>query len=72
VVLWDRIVQRQKDAHLKVRSMRLKYPFIDRGMHLRGLPYNITVAWDNMPKVGRLFIRSKSFPMEALPSEYTA
>lgn len=72
VVLWDRIVQRQQDAHLKVKSMRLKYQFIDRGNHLRGLPYNITVAWDVMPKVGRLFIRSKSFPMEPLPAEYSA
>lgn len=72
VVLWDRIVQRQKDAHLKIRSLRLKYPFIDRGTNLRGLQYNITVSWDVMPKVGRLSIRSKSFPMEPLPSEYTA
>jgi signal peptidase complex subunit 3 len=72
VVLWDRIVQRQKDAHLKVRSMRLKYPFIDQGKNLRGLPYNITVAWDVMPKVGRLFIRSKSFPMDPLPADYIA
>ena len=72
VVLWDRIVQRQKDAHLKIKSLRLKYPFIDRGQNLRGLSYNITVSWDVMPKVGRLFIRSKSFPMEPLPSEYTA
>lgn len=72
VVLWDRIVQRQQDAHLKVKSMRLKYPFIDQGNNLRGLPYNITVAWDVMPKVGRLFIRSRSFPMDPLPSEYSA
>lgn len=72
VVLWDRIVQRQQDAHLKVKSLRLKYQFVDRGNNLRGLPYNITVAWDVMPKVGRLFIRSKSFPMEPLPAEYSA
>lgn len=72
VVLWDRIVQRKKDAHLKIKSLRLKYPFIDQGKNLRGLQYNITVAWDVMPKVGRLFIRSKSFPMEPLPEEYTA
>jgi signal peptidase complex subunit 3 len=72
VVLWDRIVQRQKDAHLKVKSMRLKYPFIDQGKNLRGLQYNITVCWDVMPKVGLLYIRSKSFPMEPLPQEYTA
>lgn len=52
--------------------MRLKYPFIDQGQNLRGLPYNITVCWDVMPKVGLLYIRSKSFPMEPLPAEYTA
>jgi signal peptidase complex subunit 3 len=72
VVLWDRIVTRQRDAHLRVKALRLKYPFIDRGRALRGRAFNVTVVWDVMPKVGRLAMRSRSFPMPPLPEEYTA
>jgi signal peptidase complex subunit 3 len=54
VVLWDKIVQDRADALLRVRApLRLKYPFIDRGNDLRGLAYNLTLAWNIMPKVRR-------------------
>lgn len=72
VVLWDKIVQLKQDAHLQVKNLRLKYPFIDRGNNLRGLPYNITVAWNIMPKVGVLLLDSRSFPQQPLPDEYTS
>lgn len=45
---------------LKLRSPDknavLSYPFElkDQGANLRGLPYNVTVAWNTMPKVGVL------------------
>ncbi|KAF6263833.1 hypothetical protein COO60DRAFT_1267336 [Scenedesmus sp. NREL 46B-D3] len=72
VVLWDKIIERKEDAHLRVRSLRQKYAFIDQGRNLRGLPLNLTVAWNVMPKVGRLFTRSKTFAAGILPEEYTA
>jgi signal peptidase complex subunit 3 len=72
VVLWDKIVERKQDANLRIRSLRQKYAFIDQGRNLRGLPLNLTVAWNVMPKVGRLFTRSKTFAVGTLPDEYTA
>jgi signal peptidase complex subunit 3 len=72
VVLWDRIVERKDEAHIKIRSLRQKYAFNDQGNNLRGLPLNLTLTWMVMPKVGRLYMRSKSFAVGDLPNEYTA
>eukprot|EP00775_Hariotina_reticulata_P005303 gene5303-5538_t len=72
VVLWDRIVERKDDAHIKIRSLRQKYAFIDQGNNLQGLPLNLTLTWNVMPKVGRLYRRSKSFAVGNLPDEYTS
>lgn len=41
---------------LRYKALRLKYPFIDRGTALRGLPYNLTLAWSIMPKVCRVWM----------------
>lgn len=72
VVLWDKIIERKEDAHIKVKSLRQKYAFVDQGRNLRGLPVNLTVCWNVMPKVGRLFTRSTTFAVGTLPEEYTA
>lgn len=72
VVLWDRIIERKEDAHIKVRNLKQKYAFIDQGRNLRGLPLNLTVAWNVMPKVGRLFTVQKTFDVGTLPVEYTS
>eukprot|EP00879_Flechtneria_rotunda_P005280 GHRR01005566.1.p1 GENE.GHRR01005566.1~~GHRR01005566.1.p1 ORF type:complete len:170 (+),score=34.84 GHRR01005566.1:289-798(+) len=72
VVLWDRIVERKEDAHLKIKALRQKYAFIDQGRNLRNLPLNLTFSWNVMPKVGRLFTQHKSFAVGNLPEQYTA
>ena len=71
VVLWDRIIERKEDAHIKIRNLKQKYAFIDQGRNFRGLPVNLTVAWNVMPKVGRLFTVQKTFDVGSLPTEYT-
>ena len=62
----DAVLQQSHLTHshpsniLKLRSPDknavLSYPFElkDQGANLRGLPYNVTVAWNTMPKVGVL------------------
>ena len=62
----DAVLQQSHLTHshpsniLKLRSPDknavLSYPFElkDQGANLRGLPYNVTVAWNTMPKVGGL------------------
>jgi len=70
VVLWDKIIQKKENAHLKIKSIRQKYALIDQGQYLRGRPLNITVVWNVMPKVGRLYVQSKSFAVGSLPDDY--
>lgn len=71
VVLWDRIVRTPAEAAaLSVPSLKQKYAFVDRGQGLRGRPLRLTLAWSVMPRVGALFLRSKSFEAGALPEEY--
>eukprot|EP00877_Chromochloris_zofingiensis_P010692 jgi/Chrzof1/5877/Cz16g19030.t1 len=70
VVLWDKIIERKEDAVLKIKALRTKYAFLDQGNNLRGMPLNLTVAWNVMPKVGMLYTNSKTFPVGNLPEEY--
>ena len=42
----------QEKAKLKKRLPK-KYPFEDDGQNLKNLDFNLTVAWNVMPKVGR-------------------
>jgi signal peptidase complex subunit 3 len=71
IVLWDQIVERPADAHIRVRNLKQEYAFIDQGHNLRSRDVNITVAWNVMPKVGRLYIDSRSFAVGARPQEYS-
>lgn len=70
ISLWDTIIQRREDAVLDVRSLRQEYPLLDQGRHLRDTPLNLTLVWNVMPKVGYLYVRSKTFDVGRMPSEY--
>jgi signal peptidase complex subunit 3 len=70
VVLWDQIVQSRSEAHIAVRNLRQKYPFIDQGKHLRGRELNLTLVWNVMPKVGYLYTQKQSFRMDPMPDSY--
>ena len=70
VVLWDRIIERRADARVQQNPLRQKYALLDQGNHFRGLPLNLTVVWNIMPRVGMLSTASRSFPVGSLPDEY--
>lgn len=70
VVLWDRIVRNKEDAVFNINNLKTKYALLDRGQGLRGRPLTLTLTWNVMPKVGALFLQSRSFPVGTLPEEY--
>lgn len=53
----------QEEAKLRMPTLRQKYPYqvTDQGFALRGRPFNVTVAWQMMPWVGRLYTHSQTF-----------
>eukprot|EP00210_Caulerpa_lentillifera_P009263 g8828.t1 len=70
VVLWDKIIVDKRKAKIKSK-LRQKYQFDDDGNHLRDLNFNLTVAWNVMPKVGGLYTNSKTFSNFLMPSDYS-
>lgn len=73
MVMWNTIIQLKENAAFRVDKLRPMYPFAitDRDHALRGRPFNVTVAWNVMPKVGRSYSRSKTFTGFQLPEEYS-
>ncbi|KAK3240214.1 hypothetical protein CYMTET_49935 [Cymbomonas tetramitiformis] len=72
VSLWDRIIEHEDDAVLKLPYVRNKYKLIDQGRNLRGKAVNLTLSWNIMPVSGRLQWGRVVFPDVQLPSEYTS
>eukprot|EP00887_Chlorella_sp_A99_P006015 scaffold27.g6015.t1 len=64
--------RRWEDAVLHLPALRQQYPYAvtDQGFSLRGREFNVTVAWNVMPRVGALFSRSRSFGPFWLPDSY--
>lgn len=62
----------QENAFIRIPILRAQYPFVvsDQGYNLKGRPFNVTVFWNVMPRVGALYTRSKSFSGFTLPNEY--
>ena len=48
---------------MQLPNLRQQYPYAvtDQGFSLRGRDFNVTVAWNVMPRVGVLYTRSKTF-----------
>jgi signal peptidase complex subunit 3 len=71
-VLWNTIIQRKENAILSVPSMRAGFPFAvtDQEKQLRGREFSVKVAWHVMPRVGALFMRSKTFTGFKFVEEY--
>lgn len=70
ISLWDTIIERKEDAVINLKALRQEYAMIDQGKNFRGMPFNLTLTWDVMPKVGYLYMRSKTFAVGPLPDEY--
>lgn len=45
-------------------ALRAQYPYAltDQGFNLRGREFDVTVAWNVMPRVGALYTRTRTFP----------
>lgn len=72
MVIWNRIIQHKQNANMNIRKLQRMFPFVisDQGESLLGREFNVTVAWDVMPHVGRLYKRHKTFHGLALPEYY--
>jgi len=72
MVVWNSIIQRPQSALISQTKLRTAYPFsvTDREASLRGTDFNVTVAWNVMPRVGRLYTRSQTFTGFRFPDDY--
>lgn len=72
VVFWNAIIQRRQNAALRVPELRAAFPFAvtDLEGRLRGRPYNVTLAWHVMPRVGAFFTGSRTFTGFSMPEDY--
>lgn len=62
----------QEDAWVQLPRISQQYPyaFADQGYALRGTAFNVTVTWNVMPIVGRLYTRSQTFGPWTLDEDY--
>ena len=53
----------QDKAFIELPALRPQYPYAitDQGFNLRRRPFNATVAWNVMPRVGAIATRQRSF-----------
>ncbi|KAK9814350.1 hypothetical protein WJX72_004371 [[Myrmecia] bisecta] len=72
MMLWSQIIERKEDALIRRPLLRAEYPHVitDKGTNLRDMPFNVTVAWNNMPIVGLLTTERKTFTGFKFPPEY--
>jgi len=73
VTVFDRIAESASAAHIKEPKARLPFPFTlsDQGNGLRGKEFNLTVAWQTVPRSGLLLTGERTFPGFKMPEEYT-
>lgn len=57
------MLRMQDQAFLRLPMFRPQYPYAitDQGFNLRGRQFNVTVAWDVMPRVGALRTYQREF-----------
>jgi signal peptidase complex subunit 3 len=70
VVIWDKVVNRSADAHLKLFDAFNKYPVIDQKTNLRNTPVTLALNWDVMPIAGPLYKRQKAISTIRMPPVY--
>lgn len=71
VVLWDRVIENREEGVLKLPNLRnhADSPLADQGAHLLGRDINVTVSWNVIPHIGKLYTAHKSFPFK-MPDQY--
>lgn len=70
VVVWDKIIQKEEDALIKIKKQSVKYALIDQGADLRNKTVTLHLRYDHMPLTGRLYDRSRVGSTYTFPGEY--
>lgn len=70
VILWDKIIERKEDAHLKLKNVHVKYALLDQGEEMRGAEVTLKLYWDHMPLTGRLYTHNVARSSFQLPEDY--
>lgn len=70
IILWDKIVENEKDARVRVDNKYIKYALVDQTNELRDTTVNLYLCWDHMPVTGRLFMDRGFGSNFTLPSSY--
>ena len=70
VVVWDKIIQSEGDALIKIKKQGVKYALIDQGAELRNKTVTLHLRYDHMPLTGRLYDEGKTGSTFTLPGEY--
>ncbi|KAI7840972.1 hypothetical protein COHA_005201 [Chlorella ohadii] len=74
MVMWSAIIEDKNEAVLRLPTLRPQYPYAitDQGFNLRDREFNVTVAYNVMPRVGALYTRHHKFTGFRFPGEYQA
>lgn len=70
MVIWDKVLDSKAASRLDVSRAHVKYPLIDQGKELRGVPVSLTLHWDVMPITGKLYQATRGNFTVALPAGY--
>jgi len=70
VVVWDKIIEYQTNAKLRMDKATVEYGLIDQGTELRNTTVNLKLVWDHMPLTGRLFMDKLPTSSFKLPGKY--
>ena len=68
--MWDKIIQKEEDALIKIKKQSVKYALIDQGADLRNKTVTLHLRYDHMPLTGRLYDRSRVGSTYTFPGEY--
>lgn len=62
----------QDEATVDLPRLAQEFPYAvtDQGYTLRGTLFNISITWNVMPRVGRLYTRTQAFGPWELPQDY--
>lgn len=73
MVMWNAIIEDKAEALIHLPTLRAQYPYAltDQGFNLKGKSFDITVAWNVMPRVGALYTQHRTFiGIGRLPEAY--
>ncbi|KFM28406.1 JmjC domain-containing protein 4 [Auxenochlorella protothecoides] len=72
MLMWSKLLTSKDEATVDLPRLAQQFPYAvtDQGYTLRGTPFNISITWNVMPRVGRLYTRTQAFGPWELPQDY--